>query len=210
MEKGIVVFCLYFFPFAVVYSQSGTDSVCNQDIKNIFKAHDLKIKYETVQYIYKEYRKKRKFPQNFLDGYFEIITGLPLYSDSISDVNLGELTEVKWMSEEEMDRYVDRLNCTPEKAFGEYKDFIANIKLEKEIYLNYIDAELFKSDSSEYAKDKMFDYDFIPPMQSILPPCITKLDFLKIFKKFIFNDNEDVLPDGARVYVYLKCNCKIP
>jgi hypothetical protein len=186
----------------------------------VFKAHDLKIKYETVEYIYKATEKKSSFmfPKHndfidILNHYRKIITGVPQYFEKQEDsinVNHGELVEVKWMSEEEINRYVEYLNCTPEKAVKEYMDFIENIKLEKEIYLKCIDTELAKGDSSEYAKDKMFDYDFLPPFQSLIPPPITKLDFLKVFKEFIFKDNKDVLPDRMRVYVYLTCNCKVP
>jgi hypothetical protein len=184
-------------------------------MENIFKVHQQKIKYEVVQYIYEEYSKKSIFPQNCLDQCFEIITGVPLYSgkrnDSISSVNPGELAEVKWMSEEEMNRYVEQLNCTPEQAFKEYRDLIRDIKPEKEMYLECIDAELAKGDSSEYAKQYLPElYSFLPPMHSLMSPpgIITKLDFLKVFKEFVFSYNEEVLPEGWRVYVYLKCNCK--
>jgi hypothetical protein len=75
--KVVIVFCLYPFPFAFVYSQSGTDSICKSNIENIFKVHALKIKYKTVQYIYDETKKKGgTFPQNsdFLNRFYEIIT----------------------------------------------------------------------------------------------------------------------------------------
>ncbi|MDR1119413.1 MAG: hypothetical protein LBM08_00670 [Dysgonamonadaceae bacterium] len=123
----------------------------------------------------------------------------------------GELVEVEWMSEEEMDSYVEQLNCTPAKAHKEYRELIRDIKSEKELYLKYIDAELAKGDLSEYAKDGML-YNFLEPGMSVmgLPWKFTKLDFLKIFKEFVINDNEEVLPDGVRVYAYLKCGCKIP
>jgi hypothetical protein len=32
-------------------------------------------------------------------------------------VNHGEVVEVKWMSEEEINKYLEQLNCTPEQAF---------------------------------------------------------------------------------------------
>jgi hypothetical protein len=217
MKKMIVM--LYICLPSFVYSQSGVGSDCNLNLENIFKVQYLKIRYETVQYIY-ETKKKGSFgfPRNseYLNRCYEIITGSPLYlekqNDSISGVNHGELVEVKWMSEEEVNRYIEQLNCTPEKAFEEYKAIIQNIKSQKALYSKCLDAELAKGDSSEYAKENMSPYGFLPPMQSVihLPVSITKLDFLKVFKEFVFNDNEDVLPDGVRVYAYLKCNCKIP
>jgi hypothetical protein len=131
--------------------------------------------------------------------------------DSISKVEPGELVEVEWMSEEEMNSYMEQLNCTPKEAHKEYRDLIRDIKQEKELYLKCIDAELAKGDLSEYAKDGM-QYNFLEPGMSVmgLPWQFTKLDFLKIFKEFVINDNEEVLPGGVRVHAYLKCGCKIP
>jgi hypothetical protein len=110
-----------------------------------------------------------------------------------------------------MDSYIEELNCTPKEALKEYLDFIQDIKLEKELYLQCIDVELAKGDLSGYAKDGML-YNFLEPGMSVIGPPwkFTKLDFLKIFKEFVINDNEEVLPDGVRVHAYLKCGCKIP
>jgi hypothetical protein len=209
MKTVIFVFCLSLLPIAFAYSQSEADAHCNLNLENIFKVHTLKIKYETVQYIYKE--RKSRFPKNsdFLNGYFELIRGFPLSSkkqcDSVSGVNPGELAKVEWMSEREMDSYIEQLNCTPEKALNEYRDFIRNIKSEKEIYFKCIDAELAKGGLSEYAGAEMPLYGFMPPGWSLTPPPtrLSKLDFLKVFKEFIFNNDEDVLPEGARVVSYL-------
>ncbi|GHT78184.1 hypothetical protein FACS189464_1190 [Bacteroidia bacterium] len=218
MKKVIIVIFLCFLPFAFIYSQLGVDSDCTSNIENIFKVHDLKIKYETVQYIYEENKQNRRFPKDsdFLNSFFEIVRGFPLYpkeqKDSICEVNLGELVEVVWMSKEEMDSYIEQLNCTPQDAFKEYRDLIQQIKSEKELYLKYLDAELAKGNLSGYSKSSISPYNFIPPGWSLtgFPASVTKLDFLKVFKEFIFNDNEEVLPDGMRVSAYLKCNCKIP
>jgi hypothetical protein len=126
----------------------------------------------------------------------------------ISKENPGELVEVEWMSKEEMDRYIERLNCTPEQALNEYKRLIRNIKFEKEIYVKCIDAELAKGDLSEYAKEFISPYDFLPPGWSLIPPParLSKSDFLKVFKEFILNSNESVLPEGVRVVRYLSEN----
>jgi hypothetical protein len=185
-------------------------------LENIFKVHTLSIRYETVQYIYEESERKGRFSKNssFLNSSFELIRGVPLYSkkqcDSISNVNSKELVDVEWMSEEEMNSYIEQLNCTPEQALDEYKRFIRNIKSEKEIYLKCIDTELAEGDLSECANPAILFYDFTSPGRSLMLPLIKRLDFLKVFKEFIFNRDEEVLPDGERVYVYLKCGCKIP
>jgi hypothetical protein len=202
------------------------DSGCEPDMENIFKVLDVKIKYETVQFIYQEREKKQSYlfstmiTENNRQNYFlELIKDLSPDSEkqkgAISkEEKTGELVSMKIerMSEEEIDKLIEQMNCTPEQAFKEYMDYILNIKSKKEIYLKCIDAEFAKGDSSEYAKENISPYSFLPPMQSVmhLPVSITKLDFLKVFKEFVFNDNEDVLPGGLRVYAYLKCNCKIP
>ena len=110
---------------------------------------------------------------------------------------------VKPLSKEEVKSYIDYL-LTPEEAYKEYRDIIQHIKSEKEIYLKCIDAELDKGDLSGYAGP----YSFKNPMSSLLPPLssLTKLNFIKIFKEFIFNNNEEVLPDGLRADAYLKTN----
>jgi hypothetical protein len=222
VKKAILIFWLSFLPITFTYSQSEVELDCNLNLESIFKTHNLKIRYEAVQYIYKEYEKNRRFPKNslFLNKPFELIRGYPLYiekqKDSVSiklgdSIKLEELVKVEWMSEEETDRYVEQLHCTPEEAFKEYHDLIPKIKSKKEIYLKCINEELAKGDSSKYVNDFIFSYDFIPSSQSVLPRLreISKTNFLKVFKEFILNDNEEVLPEGLRIYAYLKCNCKI-
>ena len=110
------------------------------------------------------------------------------------------------MSDEEVSKYLDDLNFTPQDAYNEYRDYIQNIKLEREVYLNCIDAELAKGDTSEYAKDRL--YDFMEPGSSLMI-WIMKLDFLKVFKEYILNDDNEVLPNVWREKAYLKCGCKI-
>jgi hypothetical protein len=104
-----------------------------------------------------------------------------------------------------MNRYIEQLDYTPEQALSEYKRLIRNIKSEKETYLKCIDAELAKGDLSKYAKDFIIPYGFMPPGWSLMPipTKLSKLDFLKVFKEFIFNNKEDVLPEGQRIIRYL-------
>jgi hypothetical protein len=211
---------------------------CKLNLEKIFKVHDFKIRYEAVNYIYNARAKNNKFMfsknGSALNVLFELINGYPMESekqqDSISKVrhkkaigfeeavraqkegiNPGKLVEVEWMSEAEIDGYIEELHCTPKEAHKEYRDLIRDIKLEKEIYMKCIDAELAKDDLSEYAKAGML-YKFLEPGWSLmgLPRNFTKLGFLKIFKEFILNDDDEVLPDGVRVHAYLKCGCKIP
>jgi hypothetical protein len=77
------------------------------------------------------------------------------------------------------------------------------------MYLRCIDIELAKGGESEYAKDEIF-YSFGHPWSSLLPPIITKLDFLKVFKEFVLDDNNGDIPDSLRAYAFLNCGCKIP
>jgi hypothetical protein len=219
MKKMIIAFYLCLLPFACIYSQSEVDSVCRTNIENIFKVHELKIKYDAIQFLYQKMNNKNSFiyimSKVSWSHYLELISDSPMESkeqqDSISGVNPGELLDVERISEEEMNRYIEQLNCTPEKAHKEYRDLIRDIKFEKELYLKCINAALAKGDLSEYAKDTMTLYSFLPPGQSLIPrpKNLTKLDFLKVFKEFILNDNEEVLPEGLRVCAYLECGCKI-
>jgi hypothetical protein len=215
MKKVIIAFYLCLFPSAFIYSQSEADSVCKPNLENIFKVQALKVRYEAVSYLYSNKNSRFFKDSDFLNRSFGIIREIPPYpkkqNDSISGVNPEGRVEVEWMSQEEMDGYVEYLNCTPKEAREEYRDFIRQIKSEKEIYAKCLDAELAKGDSSEYAKIGSGLYGFLPPGSSILPPPskMTKLDFLKVFKEFIFNDDEEVLPEGLFALVYLKCNCKV-
>jgi len=60
-----------------------------------------------------------------------------------------------------------------------------------------------------YAKDPIF-LGFTPPWSSILAPSISQLSFLKVFKEFVLNDDdEEIIPDYFRIVAFLKCNCKI-
>jgi hypothetical protein len=165
-------------------------------MENIFKICEFKRKYETVQFIYK-YRERRFFKNDgILNDCFKLIRGFPYFEEqkaSTSGAKSGELVKVEFMSKEETDRYFEQLNYTPEEAYRDYSDYIRNIKLEKEIYLKCIEAELAKGDVSEYAKGNM-EYFFMEPGSSLTSPEITKLDFLKIFKEFVLNGNEEVLP----------------
>ena len=196
--------------FRIVQDTSNTsyiDSSCNSNLENIFKVYPLKIRYEKVQYLYDKKEKVGRFKKNdyFLYRIFEEITGFPM--EGYEEQPLPRM--VAWMSEEEINSYFERLNCKPEEALKEYVDFIRDIKLEKDIYLKCINAELAKGDSSEYAKDRM-GYKFKDPLSSLLPPFITKLDFLDVFKEFVINGNEEILPDDKRMYIYLKHGRKTP
>ncbi|MDR0603175.1 MAG: hypothetical protein LBG80_02585 [Bacteroidales bacterium] len=211
MKAVIIMFYLCLFPFALVYSQSGIDSVCksnNANIDDIYKVFDHKIKYEMVQYIYYWKKKYNGMPEeNWRRHFFNNKTrGLPVAIEEQKD-SISGVTVKKQMSDEEFNKHIE--HCTPEQAFKEYKDLIRNIKSQKEIYLKCIDAEFAKAkvDSVGYAKGYLLGlYHFKPVMDSYMEPPggIRSLNFLKIFKEFVLFDNEEVLPDGSRVDTYLK------
>ncbi|MDR2039458.1 MAG: hypothetical protein LBQ60_16165 [Bacteroidales bacterium] len=208
MKKVIIVLNLSLISFSIVYSQPEVELYCRFNLEKIFKTIDHKLKYETVRHFYMESRKSNSFiymlSDNTWNHYYQIIRGHSVLEAHNTDS--GNISPVKRISQEEMNRRIELLDCTPEKAFNEYVDFIKNIKLEKEKYLNCIGAEVTKRDSSKYAKELIGLYDFLPPGQSNIHPSglVKKLDFLKIFKVFIFDNNEDILPDGDTVCDYLE------
>ncbi|MDR1860020.1 MAG: hypothetical protein LBR06_03775, partial [Bacteroidales bacterium] len=55
-------------------------------------------------------------------------------------------------------------------------------------------------------------YTFMAPWKSYIGPPwnANELDFLKIFAEFVLRDDEDVLPNGIRVYAWLKDGEKLP
>jgi hypothetical protein len=189
-------------------------------MENLFKVPALSIRYKTVQYIY-EYEKHgflRGMPKAMWNDYFELIRGYPLFEERKDKKMIGyeeairmhkeeikpeNVETVKPLSDEEMDSYLEQLNCTPQQALNEYTDFIRHIQSEKETCLKCIEAELAKGDLSEYAYPPVLLYDFIPPGWSLMTPVIRRLDFLKIFKEFIFNRDEEVLPEWIVAKCYL-------
>ncbi len=218
MKKVIILFCLSILPFVLVYPQTGVKSDCESNLEKIFKVYDLKRKFDIVEHIYEESRQKESilfsnYNYDYLDHLFKLIRGFPYFEqpkDSIPFVKPGEMEKRKcvYMPEEAVNEYIKQLDCTPGEAYRNYYNSIRNIKLEKELYLRCIDMELAKNFDSEYAKD-VLRYELSFPSPSHLP-IITKLHFLKVFKEFILNDGEAVLPNYFRVMVYLDCGCKTP
>jgi len=216
MKKVIILICLFLIPIAFVYSQSKAKINCKQNLENIFKIQGYKYKYEIVQFIYK-HRNGGMFVKNddFLNYSFELIRGNPYFKEKPEvwkggpvrlpiSVDPEKMEKVEWISKEEMNRYLEQLNYTPEEALIDYSDFIQNIKLEKERYLKCIDEVIAKRSASKKYTKKQISYYFKPPHESLLPPSMTKLDFLKVFKEFIIKNDEGVLPDYVRVMDFLE------
>lgn len=209
MKKTITVFCMIMFLVDFGYAQtevatieSAVELECDTNLGNIFKVLVFKNKYETVEYIHKfrgRFLLKYSLYQNdsFLNRSFKLIKGFPYYELLPDSMPIEVPGRVEHISKEDINKYLEQLNYTPDKALKDYKDFIQLIQLEKEDYMNCIDSELAKGEASEYAKDKIYNYDFRPPGSSLLPfqtEIITKLNFLKIFKEFILIKEEEVLP----------------
>lgn len=133
------------------------------------------------------------------------------FTDSLRRKYQGHMVPVKSLSTEELNGIIQELDCTPEKALEEYKSFIRDIKSQKEFYSACVDTEIAKGDSSEYAKKRSYLYSFQNPMSSYIGSIqrITQLEFLKVFREFIFNDDEEVLPDILRAYMYREHGSKI-
>ena len=180
MLKVIVMLFISLLSLNFVYLQTRVDSDCNSNIEKIFKVLNLKIKYEAIQ---------------------------SFYTDSIIYKKFGKSEENRRSYEKEI-KVFNPNNCTPEEAFIAYRDFIRNIKSEKEKYLKCIDAEIAKGDSSDYTNKLLSLYNYLPLWQSNGLVSVTKLNFLKIFKEFIFNKDEEVLPECFRIRSYIQGNCK--
>lgn len=216
MKKVFIILCLSFIPIVFLYSQTKVKIDCKQNLENIYKIQGYKYKYEIVQFIYK-HRSGGMFLKNdsFLNYSFELIRGFPYFEEKakvweggivrlpISDEQ-EKMEKVEWMSKEEMNIYLEHLNYTPDEALKDYSDFIQNIKLEKEMYLKCIDEVITKRSASKKYTKKQISYYFKPPHESIFPPPMSELDFLKVFKEFIINNDEGVLPDYVRVMDFLK------
>jgi hypothetical protein len=193
MKKIIIVFYLCLLPAVLVYAQPTTDNICHINLEKICKILDLKIKCEAVERLYELSKRDAVLTitlQKDYSHYFEEITGVPLDSGYYKGI-----TSVK--------DFVKQLNYPPSKAWQEYRDFIENIKSEKELCLKCIDAELAKGDSSEYANKKK-SYYYYHSRSSFFWAPLSLVDYLKVFKKFILIDNENVLPSGFCVIAYLE------
>ena len=150
------------------------------------------------------------YNHRYLNHIFEFIKGFPYFEskDSIPIIKVREPLQVEYMPEEEVNKFIEQLNYSPREAYRSYYHSIRNIKLEKELYLRCIDVELAKSFDSEYTTDILrYEQSFPSPTH---PPIISKFHFLKVFKEFILNDDEAVLPNYFRAMVYLECGCKTP
>lgn len=187
----------------------------NACIEDILKTHTLKIRYEASQILYPAVKDKNSYlygiPKETLTYYFNMITNNPMEIEddkkNLYNMEPKEMVKLERLSDKEKDKYISQLTHTPEDFLEEYKALIQHIKSNK-IYLECINAELEKSDASEYSKGSI-GYNFLHPMSSgPLPLMMTKLDYLKLFKEFIFNDDKEVLPDSLEAYIYIHCNCK--
>ena len=210
MKKVIIVFYLCFVP-VFVSAQSAADSVCRAHIEKIFKVLDLKIKYEAAAY-FEEFSENINseitvpIEENEYARYFEEITGVPLDSGKYKGAISVKI---------DVEDFAKKLNYSWSQAWQEYEDLIKNIKSDKEVCLKCIDAELAKGESSEYANRTVIPYNYRNSKSRWLlylgkPLFLTKSDYLKVFKEFIFNENKEVLPHHLRAAAYLKCGCKIP
>ncbi len=104
---------------------------------------------------------------------------------------------------------VDSLNKIvveePVVSLKKYKEKILTIKLNKSTYISCIESELANKNNS-LMKSLMYDYIF--PMHSYLPKesMMNRCDFLKIFKHFIFDLDNNTLPPLKVAVEFLKNN----
>jgi hypothetical protein len=235
MKKIITILCLNCFLCLSAYSQAETNSCCESVLKEVLHVHTLKVKYEAAQELYPAIKDKNSYFYMILSAKHraELLKLIVDNSDPFpefeeietSQVETGSVTvfdkekktkqlesglmPVKKVSDKEKEWYIGQLTKSIDEYFTDYQNSIIALKSKKELCLQCIEEELAKGELSEYKQKKLL-YNYNPPMRSVLSPVITKFDFLRIFKEFIFNDEMNLLPDGNKAYVYLHCNCKLP
>lgn len=93
----------------------------------------------------------------------------------------------------------------PAVSLKKYKEKIITIKLNKSTYISCIESELANKNNS-LKKPLMYDYDYRFPMDSYIPieGIMNRHDFLKIFKHFIFDLDNNTLPPLKEAVDYLK------
>ena len=93
----------------------------------------------------------------------------------------------------------------PAVSLKKYKEKIITIKLNKGTYISCIESELANKNNS-LKKPLTYDYDYLFPMNSYIPieGIMNRHDFLKIFKHFIFDLDNNTLPPLKNAVEYLK------
>ena len=91
----------------------------------------------------------------------------------------------------------------PVVSLKKYTEKIITINLNKRTYTNCIESELANKNNS---LNKPLMYDYIFPMDSYIPieGIMNRHDFLKIFKHFIFDLDNNTLPPLKVAVEYLK------
>ena len=240
LAKTIAAFCLLFLSLGILSAQPVDDSLCRARIQTMFKVLDLKIKAEAVESFYSLQATTNGFKVMDDDSMINKL-GAPLLSletvKSDASCRRDPVFSFKWhtgfsLDDEirkdtvganlnmEVNDFVKQLKHPTAEAWKiyrsilwrQYTDLIEDIKSDKETYLQCIDAEFAKGESSEYS-GKVAPYDFRSPTSSLMgnPPYLAKLDYLEVFKEFVLNDTLlRGLPQGLEAVVYLKCGCRIP
>lgn len=212
MKKVIAVFCISFFLCLSVFSQTETGSHCESALKDILHVHRLKVKYEAAQELYPAIKDKNSYfyymlSQKHRVELLKFIIDNPDSFPEFEEIEKGsaetELMPVRKVSDKEKEWFIGQLTKNLDDYLTDYQSSIATIKSKKEIYLQCIEEELAKGELSEYKQKKLI-YNYNPPMRSVLLPLITKFDFLRIFKDFIFSEDESLLPDSDRISAYLR------
>ena len=93
----------------------------------------------------------------------------------------------------------------PAVSLKKYTEKIIIITLNKSTYISCIESELANKNNS-LKKPLTYDYDYRFPMDSYIPieGIMNRHDFLKIFKHFIFDLDNNTLPPLKVAVEYLK------
>jgi hypothetical protein len=93
--------------------------------------------------------------------------------------------------------------ASPEEGWADYKNAISSIKKNKDTFRLCIDSELQKKSLSKYFNETV-PYHFEDPVQSLrMKNTISRYDFFRVFKHYIFELNADTLPSFKEVTLFL-------
>jgi hypothetical protein len=211
MKNIFVILVSNLFITVTAYSQSATGVDGISYLDTVLKTQSLKVRFEqllndTYDAPFYSLYMFCDFPTDFFERQKNPATAVGIKKnakrvDAIEQHN-DSLYTTEGRNMNEADSI--RLNQKAEQVFAEYRNLIRKINSEKDIYMKAVDAEIAKGSMSKYAKSRC-TYHFFPSFSSVrYPLSITQLEYLKIFREFVLEGKEELLPCGWRADEYIR------